>query len=96
MEHSPEIVDGLPLGDSPTQIASRPEDKTITVMTFITTNRMGHEREHKKVFVGRLDTEEEVKQFADSQFSDFVTIITLKTIQFYTLECSTDPYSSVR
>jgi len=94
--HILEIADGLPIGNAPPQIPSRPQDATITVMTFITTNKLGNVREQKRVFVGRMDTEEDVKQYADSQFSDFVTIITLKTIQFYTLECSTDPYSSVR
>lgn len=90
------IVDGLPIGDAPQQIASRPQDGTVTMMTFITTNKLGHESEHRRVFLGRIDTQEEVKQYADTQFSDFVTTICLKTIQFYTLETSTDPYQSIR
>jgi len=89
------IVEGLPKCN-PTPIPFRPQDGTITMLTFITTNKMGTVRESKRVFIGRMDTEEEVRKFADSQFSDFVTIVTLKTIQFYTLECSTDVYSSVR
>jgi len=91
-----EIVEGLPLGDAPTQIPSRPQDATITVLTFITTNKLGHESEHKRVFIGRMDTNEEIKQFADTQFSDFVTEVTLLTIQFYTLETSTDPCQCIR
>lgn len=91
-----EILEGLPIGDAPQQIPSRPQDKVVTMMTFITTNKLGHESEHKRVFIGRMDTQEEVKQYADTQFSDFVTTICLKTIQFYTLETATDPYQSIR
>ncbi|MFA6973979.1 MAG: hypothetical protein WC238_04570 [Parcubacteria group bacterium] len=93
-----QIVDDLPqLQGNPTRIPARPDDETITEMVFEIKNKLsGAYHQRRKLFVGRMDTNEEIQQYVDQEFSDFVTEVTLLTIQFYTLETTSLDNKKIR